>query len=389
MTATIKIKNSSTAGAIPTSSDLVQGELAINVTDKTIFTKNASGSVTELGKNYTGFKNRIINGAMMIDQRNAGASVNLSSTPAYPVDRFYVRTQSGSGSTAQRSTTAPAGFTNSVVVTIGTGAAPTTGQINYLIQSIEGFSIADFGWGSLNAKAVTLSFWVRSSLTGTFGGAVGNASVNRSYPFTYTISVANTWEQKTVTIAGDTTGTWATDNSTGINLFLDLGSGATYQGTSGSWAAADYRAASGSTQLVATSGATFYITGVQLEKGSTATSFDLRPYGTELALCQRYYWQSATGTYSAVGSGYASSTTVAVTYLKHPVAMRALPTFAISGSPLVALAGGSATISAISNQYAAYDSSRVDFTSTGLTAGYGIAVIGNGSTAYISASSEL
>jgi hypothetical protein len=177
-------------------------------------------------------------------------------------------------------------------VTIGTGASPASSASNAIRQEIEGFNVADLGWGTASAKTVTISFWVRSSLTGTFGGALSNAGLNRAYPYTYSISAANTWEYKTVIIPGDTSGTWATDNSTGIRFWIDLGSGTNIQGTAGSWGAADYRAASGCVQLVATSGATFYITGVQLEKGSTATSFDYRPYGTELQLAQRYYEKS-------------------------------------------------------------------------------------------------
>ena len=291
-----------------------------NVNVDTVTTSTPNGILG--AGNASIMKNRIINGAMVIDQRNAGASVALSSTPAYPVDRFYVRTQTGTGNTAQRSTTASAGFINSIVTTVGTGSSPTAGQINYLIQSIEGYNIADLGWGTANAKTVTLSFWVRSSLTGTFGGALGNSAVNRSYPFTYTISVANTWEQKTVTITGDTTGTWATDNSTGINMFFDLGSGSTFQGTAGSWAGADYRAATGCTQLVGTSGATFYITGVQLEVGSSATGFEYVNYQTSLANCQRYY-ESSNGQGSYL-TYYTATSSIANIFYK--VTKRATPT---------------------------------------------------------------
>jgi hypothetical protein len=236
---------------------------------------------------YNGFKNRIINGAMVIDQRNAGASVAAGN--AYTLDRWLVRTDTATGNTTQQSTTVPTGFKNSLIVTIGTGAAPASGGRNYIQQPIEGLNVYDFAWGTASAATVTLSFWVRSSLTGTFGGALQNSAGDRSYPFTYTISAANTYEQKTVTIAGDTTGTWLTTNGVGVILYIGLGNGSTFNGTAGAWAAADYRSATGATNVVATSGATFYITGVQLEKGSTATSFDYRPYGTELALCQRYF----------------------------------------------------------------------------------------------------
>ena len=238
---------------------------------------------------YTGFKNRIINGAMVIDQRNAGASVALSSSVNFISDRFIARTATGTGNTGQQVSTAPSGFINSLKVTIGTGASPITTAFNAIYQNIEGLNVADLGWGTASAQTITLSFKVYSSLTGTFTGSLSNSAGTRSYPYTYSIPVANTWTTISVTIAGDTTGTWLTNNSAGIVVYFDLGTGATFQGTAGAWAGADYRCATGGTQLVGTSGATFYITGVQLEKGTTATSFDYRPYGTELALCQRYY----------------------------------------------------------------------------------------------------
>jgi hypothetical protein len=268
-------------------------------------------------------KSRIINGAMVIDQRNAGASVALTGASKYTVDRFTVRTATGTGNTAIQSTTATTGFINSLLITIGTGASPAASENNYILQSIEGLNISDLAWGTANAKTVTLSFQVRSSLTGTFGGALRNADGSRSYPYTYTISTANTWTPISVTIAGDTTGTWLTNNSDGILVFFDLGSGSTLQGTAGAWAAADYRAATGCVKLVGTSSATFYITGVQLEVGSTATSFDYRPYGTELALCQRYF------ALNTPGCGKTTSTTNMTGTIGCPVTMRVAPTVTI------------------------------------------------------------
>jgi hypothetical protein len=260
-----------------------------------------------------GFKNRIINGAMVIDQRNAGASVSVSDgQDKYPVDRFYVSNRSGSAvvSAQQTAASVPATFKNSLIVTTTTAnASLSSTQYAALRHSIEGFNVSDLGWGTASAQTITISFWVRSSLTGTFGGSLLNAGFNRSYPFSYTISAANTWEQKTVTIAGDTSGTWATDNTAGIHLFFGLGAGSSVSGTAGSWSGTFYYSATGATSVVGTNGATFYITGVQLEKGSTATSFDYRPYGTELALCQRYFevmnGQIDTG---ANGSGTAYAT---------------------------------------------------------------------------------
>lgn len=238
--------------------------------------------------NASSFKNRLINGAMQFDQRNGGASV----TPValeYQLDRWRYLANQPSKITVQQSTTAPTGFTNSMLVTSSSAYSPVSTDYFLYQQFIEGLNCFDLAWGTASAKSVTLSFWVRSSLTGTFGGTISNSARDRVYPFTYTISSANTWEQKSVTIPGDTTGTWLTTNGRGIAVEFSLGSGTSVRGTPNVWAATDYRAATGETNVVATSGATWYITGVQLEVGTVATSFDFRSYGTELALCQRYY----------------------------------------------------------------------------------------------------
>jgi hypothetical protein len=234
-----------------------------------------------------GFKNRIINGAMTIDQRNAGAAITAG---GFPVDRFGIAISTDGAFSAQQDSSAPAGFTNSVKCTTTTADASLSASQYWLFrQRIEGYNVADLDFGTANAKTVTLSFWVRSSLTGTFGGSIMNSAANRAYPFTYTISVANTWEQKSVTIAGDTSGTWLKTNGNGMVVVWSLGIGSNYQATANTWAAGEYYGTAGNTSVIGTLNATFYITGVQLEKGSTATSFDYRPYGTELALCQRYF----------------------------------------------------------------------------------------------------
>jgi len=244
-------------------------------------------------------KNRIINGAMVIDQRNAGASV----TSGFPVDRWQFVLTQASKLTGQRSTTAPVGFVNSLNVTSSSAYSIGSGDIFALCQRIEGYNVADLGWGTANAKTVTLSFQVYSSLTGTFGGALQNNAQNRSYPFSYSIPVANTWTTISVTIAGDTTGTWTTDNSSGLGVNFGLGCGSTYSGTAGTWAGSQLFSATGATSVVGTSGATFYITGVQLEVGTSATGFEYRQYTQELALCQRYY---TANTYYVFGAGGAS-----------------------------------------------------------------------------------
>jgi hypothetical protein len=265
--------------------------------------------MTPTADSLQGFRNRVINGNMVIDQRNAGASVTIDANAIiYVVDRWYGRAQATDGVfTLQQDSSAPAGFTKSLKATVTTADASIgSTQLYRIEQRIEGFNIADLGWGTASAQTVTLSFWVRSSLTGTFGGSVSNSAANRFYPFGFAISAANTWEYKTITITGDTSGTWLTDNGTGINISWSLGSGSDRLGTPGAWVSTQTQGVTGQTQLISTNGATFYITGVQLEAGSVATPFERRPYGTELALCQRYYEKSynidvAPGTVSDVG----------------------------------------------------------------------------------------
>jgi hypothetical protein len=274
-------------------------------------------------------RNRIINGAMVIDQRNAGASVTINAASfTYTLDRWRSFGQATDGVfTVQQDTSAPSGFVNSAKITVTTADTSIGVDQGYNFQqSIEGYNTADLGFGTANAKTVTLSFWVRSSLTGTFGGALRNSANNRTYPFSYTISSVDTWEQKSVTIAGDTTGTWLTTNGTGINVLFSLGAGSDFLTTGGSWNAVNRQGVTGQVNLIGTNGATFYITGVQLEKGTQATSFEYRQYQQELALCQRYYYKISGGAASRFGVGHNSLTTAAVVNTTLPVTMRIAPT---------------------------------------------------------------
>jgi hypothetical protein len=225
---------------------------------------------------------------MVIDQRNAGSSVTPTDTQ-YTLDRWRAIAGASSKFSVQRSTVAPTGFSNSLLMTSLSAYTPSSSEAFGVLQRIEGFNCADLMFGTANARTVTVSFWVRSSLTGTFSGFLNNQSFDRAYPFTYTISAANTWEQKSVTVAGDTSGTWGSGNDGCIGVGFSIGAGSNFTAASGAWTSGNRLAATGQTNFVGTNGATFYITGVQLEVGTQATSFEYRQYQQELALCQRYY----------------------------------------------------------------------------------------------------
>jgi hypothetical protein len=294
-----------------------------------------------------GFRNRIINGDMRIDQRNAGASVTLTAS-SYTLDRWRGTTSVSSKYSIQQnagSVTPPVSFTNYLGVTSLSAYSVGSGEAFTLLQRVEGFNCSDLNWGSANAKTVTLSFQVYSSLTGTFGGSLQNSAANRSYPFTYTVSSANTWTTVSVTVPGDTSGTWLTDNGTGIVLFFSLGTGSTLSGTAGSWAGANYLSATGAVSVVGTDGATFYITGVQLEAGSVATPFERRPYSTELQLAQRYFEVFGSG---GVGGTRLANTTWTMNH-KFQVTKRAAPTVTQLASYTVLVPGVTGTSSSSIN----------------------------------------
>jgi hypothetical protein len=326
-----------------------------------------------LASGFTGMKNRIINGGMVIDQRNNGASVNLTSN-GYLIDRWAYYVDQTSKATAQQSSTTATGFRNSLLITSSSAYSVLSGDQFIIQQFIEGLNVSDLGWGTANAQTVTLSFWVRSSLTGTFGGSIVNSGQNRSYPFTYTISAANTFEYKTITIAGDTSGTWLTTNGIGIRVYFGLGVGTTNSGTAGAWAGTYYSSATGATSVVGTNGATWYVTGVQLERGSNATSFEFRDYGRELIMCQRYL-PAFNGT-SNYFSSQAVSTTVTYTQVTFPVSTRVAPTgistSTVSGANFLTYSniGNGLNTTAITFILASTNSALITTTvASGLTAG--------------------
>ena len=344
-----------------------------------------------------GLKNRIFNGDMRIDQRNAGASVTVTTANQYTVDRWQAFATQSSKYTAQQnagSVTPPTGFTNYLGITSSSAYSVISSDYFFIRQGIEGFNTADLAWGTASAQSITLSFWVRSSLTGTFGGSFTNAAGNRSYPFTYTITSANTWERETITIAGDTTGTWLTTNGGGIYVYFGLGIGSTGSGTAGTWAGSAFYSATGATSVVGTNGATFYITGVQLEKGSTATSFDYLDYGRSLAQCQRYYYR-VSGLSVTYGDASAHSTTSAIVRTTFPVSMRVAPsaldqTGTASNYAVFFVATGTASSAVPSFRDAGTNLAQTTVTvASGLTGGQAGFLYGNAAGAYLGWSAEL
>jgi hypothetical protein len=357
----------------------------------------AGGSVAAaFNSNGVFFRNRIINGDMRIDQRNAGASVSTTTGGNYITDRFFVQCQTNGNLTGQQSTTVPdSTFKNSLVATVSSAAAPIATGVNDITHRVEGFNVADFGFGAAGAQTVTVSFWARSSVTGTYSisfASVGSGS-GRWYVTTYSLT-ANTWTKITIVVPGDTSGTWNTTTSTGFQIYWSLGTGSTYQtSTLNSWqTGTNLFAATTETAWCNNAGATFYITGVQLETGSVATPFERRPYGTELMLCQRYYIKylnSGTNTLYAY-TGVNISSTRSFHYVALPVPMRSAPSVAEVGAVVGDAVGSNLDVTAISVYASSANSINLDCTHA---SGYSTSVplfLGlTASTGYFELSSEL
>jgi len=368
--------------------------VSISGTDGVTFNDNSVQTTAA----KVGMVNRIINGAMVIDQRNAGASVTPT-TNQYLVDRWQAVLSQASKYTAQQSSTAPTGFVNSLKITSSSAYSLLAGDFFQIQSRIEGYNISDLGFGTASAATVTLSFWVQSSLTGTFGLFLVNDAGNRLYGTSYTINAANTWEQKTITITGDTSGTWATTNSTGIRIAWSLGYGSTYTGvTPNVWGNSGLFVPSGCVNVLGTNGATFFITGVQLEKGSTATSFDYRPYGTEFNLCQRYFYKPTFNEECYIGVCY--STTQLNCPIGFPVTMRSAPTITLAtagqSSTNISFLGVTAGYPAVTGSHTAasitvngFRLAASGYTATGWAAGVGTWLYVTGTSAPFSASAEL
>jgi len=342
-------------------------------------------------------RNRIINGAMVISQRNGTSSVTPTASGIYNLDRWKtILTQASKFSIQQNagSVTPPVGFINYAGITSLSAYSVVSSDIFSFAQAVEGLNVTDLGWGTANAKTVTISFWVRSSLTGTFSVTVSNASQARSYPATFTISSANTWEQKSITVAGDTSGTWLTTNGIGVWLFFNLGSGSTFSATANAWGAGEIYAATGATSVVGTNGATFYITGVQLEVGTQATSFEYRQYQQELALCQRYcpVIDSPAGVNTPIANGLMGDSTNALVFYKFPVTVRSPATgITVSAANQFSIAQGTASFTLNACNALTFNASNTDTAAlrpvlasgAGFAAGYAAMLIANSTSAKI------
>jgi hypothetical protein len=355
------------------------------ITDASV--TNSTLTTTKLATPNLGRRNLVINGAMTIDQRNGGVSY-AQINGAYSLDRFRGNSYDGGAATGKftviQSSTAPNDFSHSLLFTSSAATSDAANNIFNIEQLIEGFNTAHINYGSSSAQTITLSFYVRSSLTGTFGGALKNSARDRNYPFTYTINSANTFERKVITISGDTTGTWiGSTNGMGLWVSFGLGVGSNYAGSAGAWAAGDKFSASGATSVVGTSGATWYITGVQLEVGSAATPFEHRSYGEELALCQRYCQVvGGESSYNQVGFGFNYSTARSDVKYLPPIPFRTIPSLTISGSWSSSDGSSGATVSSFTLASSQSSTYLIEFQAnvSGVTAGKFVRIEATNST---------
>jgi len=286
----------------------------------------------------SGFRNKIINGDMRVDQRNNGASVSVTGdgfgNRQFPVDRFNIQKNSTCVISGIQTSDVPTGqsFSNALRAQVTTADATiAAGDYAFISHRFEGYNVADLHYGTANAKTATLSFWVKSSISGTYCVSLTNYADSRGIPINYSINSPDTWEYKTITISGDTTGTWEKTNSGGMNMAWTLGAGTDYQATNNTWTGSVELATSSQTQWISTLNATFYLTGVQLEAGTVATPFERRSYGQELSLCRRYFQRIYDPPMRGVGTGGTNGGASRLC-LFFSDTMRALPTLTISGT---------------------------------------------------------
>jgi hypothetical protein len=369
--------------------------LAVGNNGETLVADSSATTGLRWQGDYAAGKNKIINGDMVIDQRSSASSpVSITGSSLYSVDRFRAFSTSPAVYSIGQDSSAPAGFSKSLKATITTIDSSVTGTDQAgIAQNIEGSNMSELQWGTASAKTITLSFWVRSSLTGTFGGGIRNIANTRSYPFSYTISVADTWEKKTITIAGETTGTWLYDSTSFCSVVWSLGAGTDRAGTAGAWNTNNNIGVTGQVQVVGTLNATFFLSGVQFEIGNVATAFQTAT-GTvqgELAACQRYYWRRTALQY--LGAGHAKTATNGDFVIQYPVQMRIAPSLSTnSGSNYFAFdtAAGLGQANTIGNFFDVSTLTTLGrITSSGFTAGQGGVAQINNASGYLEASAEL
>lgn len=313
----IQLKRSATTGNKPSS--LVTGEVAINEADALLFHRSPSGLITPIGlREQLSRMNMAINGGMQVDQERAGNSVTgVTATTKYIADCTRFSSAGAVAATLQQVADAPTGFTNSAKVTVTT-ADNSIATTDYAVLGtfVEGYDAAKLGWGAAGAKPISIGFWVKANRTAASGsyysGSVSNSAANRSYPFTFEISSAGTWEYKTVTVPGDTIGTWNTTNGAGLNLYFALMAGSNFTGTANTWAGSNYYGVTSTVNGVAATSDYMQITGVSIVEGNTPIPSDLSRYSyltfeAELAGCRRYYYKSYS--YSVVPGAVASEGT--------------------------------------------------------------------------------
>jgi hypothetical protein len=359
-------------------------------------TVNVSALTNDLQlKQGASFKNRVHNGDFRIDQRFSGAT-QTPTTDAYVIDRWQLAMSSAaSWITTQQSTVAPVGFSNSLKLLSNGANTPAAGTIDTLQHKIEGINIVDLAFGTSAAKSVSVSFWINCSVTGTFGILLTNGGMSRVYPTTYTINSANTWEYKTIVVPGDVTGTWATDTGIGMRIVYQLGTGSTYSvAAGGGWAtqSGGTYGVTGTTNITATSGATMYITGVQLEAGQTPTAFDFRSPATELVLCQRYCYAVSTGNGIVAGTFFASSGTTGVGQIPVAVQPRIAPTGIVTNTAWYMNNGGPGGCPASSLNFLSANLTMINVGMTngaGMTAGYSGWLYSSGTATLYTTGSDL
>lgn len=339
---------------------------------------------------YVGRRNLIINGAMQVAQR--GTSFTSIANNAYSLDRWLYYEVGDSVSDASQSTDTPNNnFKNSLKLDVQTAdTSVATGDLTCFLQKIEGQNVYQLGWGTSDAKTVTLSFWVKSTKTGIHSGAFKNSAQDRSYVFEYTVNVSNTWEHKTITVAGDTTGTWLTTNGIGVQVTFALMAGTNFTKTAGSWGAGNNYGSDNQVNVMDSASNEWYITGVQLEVGSVATPFEHRSYAEELTLCQRYYWRSTGANFHAIGSGLCQSSTEGRATIPNPVDMRATPTLGVGGTLSGNVAASTQDVTSIGSSWSGKRANMVGFAITGASLGAAFMIHHKDNTSnYFDADSEL